>query len=88
MLNKPPNGKKKFSWWSPHDKKQAQHQKLISQTQKFEKRTKETRQVELDMVSNKANNAYLAGKAAEKEGDIERKRVLMELRRQEINRLA
>ena len=40
------------------------------------------------MVSNKANKAYLDSKAAEKEGDTERKRQHMELRRQEINRLA
>ena len=33
------------------------------------------------MVSNKANRAYREGKAAEKEGDAERKKQLMELRK-------
>jgi len=44
--------------------------------------------MEVDAVSTKANKAYHESRAAEKEGDNERKKQLMELRRQEIGRLA
>ena len=40
------------------------------------------------MVSNMANKADRDGKVAEKDGNAEKKRQLMELRKQEINRLA
>ena len=40
------------------------------------------------MVSTKANKAYHESRQAEKDGDNERKKALMEQRKQEIGRLA
>lgn len=83
------NRKKKQPWWSPNIRSSDDKSKL-SNTEKIHKRTQQT--TDMDNISNRATyitrGTHVTRGSDRGSEAAQRKQMLMELRRQEIEKLA